>query len=508
MTHDPADAARSIPAVEPRGATAAPARPAGALFRPGLATYAVLAFGVGFAGDAVRNLVSWWGYLAVVAVLAGIAVRLIATKRPRLRWTHLPMPLVLFLGWCLASVIWSWYRPETLLGSLAQCAAAAVGCALAIRLTKQQFIEALGRALRWIIGLSLAFELVVAIFFPGGVLPIYLLIPGQIEFWAGVSPDQIHPAFYWSQGHLFDGAAIQGISGNRNLLGMQALLGLVVTSVQLAAGRLGRWRGWIWVVVCLGMLFLSRSATPIVILPVLVLVVGLIWLARRLTTPQRWLLYLAVAAVAAVGAVVLVIWRDEIFGLINRSGDLSGRGTVWEAVVGLGGRQPVVGIGWMGYWAPWVPVFQQLVILDGLRYLQAHNAYLDVWLQTGVIGLVLFTVLVLTTAVRTWWLAIDRPQTDASGPRPIPRTAVLGVLLVVALALQALTESRLLTEGNWMLLCYLAIYSKLRVQDLPELPRRTPSPRTRSLEHPARADEPIEAPRGRSAAAADADAVR
>lgn len=472
MTYAPAAARRA----EERHVPTLAGFRGGSPFRPGIRSYAVVCCFVAFAGDAVRNLIGWWGYGAVVLALLGIAVWLLATKRPLPRLTHLPAPLVLFLLWCLASAIWSWYRPETLIGSAAQIATAVIALALAVRLTKQQFIESLGSALRWIVGLSLLFELVVAIFFPQGVLPLYLLAPGQLEWWtgiAGATPETAHPAVFWSQGHLFQGAAIQGIPGNRNLLGMDALLALVVTGVQLWSGRLGRWTGLGWCALALGTLFLSRSATPIVILPLLAAALGLIWLARRLTNPQRWLMYLAVFLVCAAGATVLALWRDEIFGLINRSGDMSGRGDVWRAVVDLGSRQPAIGIGWIGYWAPWVPTFQHLVVLDGLRYLQAHNAFLDAWMQTGVIGLVLFAGLVLSTGVRTWWLAIDRPQRDASGPGPIPRTAIIGFLLMVALAFQGLTESRLLTEGGWLLLCYLAIYSKLRVQDLPALPRRT-----------------------------------
>ncbi|CAG7844812.1 hypothetical protein USB125703_01059 [Pseudoclavibacter triregionum] len=453
----------------------------GSPFRPGLSTFATFALFTAFAGDFWRNLLSWWGFGAIVVGIAAVAVVLLVRKRPLPRLTHLPAPLVLFLLWCLLSTIWSWYRPETLLACLIQLIGATVALSLAVNCTKLQFLDALGRALRIIVGMSLVFELLVALFMPHGILPLYLYLPGQLELFtgiAGATPETAHPAVYWSQGHLFDGAAIQGILGNRNLLGFVALLALIVTGVQLAAGRLGRWRAWIWCLVCFGTLFLSRSATPIVALPVIALAIALVWLARRLSTKGRWIMYVVVFALGCIGAFVLVTWRDEIFGLINRSGDMSGRGDVWRAVVGIGSQQPILGVGWISYWAPWVSPYKDLVILDGLRYLQAHNAYLDAWMQTGVIGAALLGGLVLSTTIRSWWLAIDRPQTDASGSRPIPHTAVLAFLLMVALVLQSLTESRLLVEGNWVLLCYLAIYSKLRVQDLPALPRRTIPART------------------------------
>lgn len=486
MTHSTLPSgARSTNASAPAGFT--PGTP----FRPGLRSYTTVVLFTAFAGDFWRNLLSWYGFGVIVVALFGISVWLIAKKKPLPRITHLPSPLILFVLWCLASVIWSAYRPETLLASVIQIMTVTVAFALSVNCSKLLFLDSLGTALRVIVAMSLVFELGVALFMPQGILPLYLYLPGQLELFTGISgatPETAHPAVFWSQGHLFQGAAIQGILGNRNLLGFVALLALIVTGVQLASGRVSKRFGWIWCSIAFGTLFLSRSATPIVTLPVLVLAIALIWIARRLTSPQRWLMYLIVFVVAAVGVVVLVIWRDEIFGLVNRSGDMSGRGTVWRAVVGLGSQQPWIGVGWISYWAPWVEEFQQLVILDGLRYLQAHNAYLDAWMQTGIIGAVLFAGAVISTTIRAWWLSIDKPQRDASGPRPIPHTATAGFLLMVALVLQSLTESRLLVEGNFLLLSYLAFYSKLRVQDLPALPRRVQHLKREQVQRPRLSD--------------------
>lgn len=463
----------------------------GSPFRPGLRSYATVVLFTAFAGDFWRNLLSWYGFAAIVLALFGVAVWLIIKKKPLPRLTHLPSPLMLFVLWCLASVIWSAYRPETLLASVIQIMTVTVAFALSVNCTKLLFLDSLGSAMRAIVAMSLIFELGVALFIPQGILPLYLYFPGQLELFTGVAgatPETAHPAVYWSQGHLFQGAAIQGILGNRNLLGFVCLLALIVTGVQLASGRVSKRFGWIWCSIAFGTLFLSRSATPIVTLPVLVLAIALIWCARRLTSPQRWLMYLAVFVIGAIGLFVLVTWRDEIFGLVNRSGDMSGRGTVWQAVVGLGSQQPWIGIGWISYWAPWVDTFKQLVILDGLRYLQAHNAYLDAWMQTGIIGAVFFAGAVLSTTIRSWWLSIDKPQRDASGPRPIPHTSTAAFLLMVALVMQSLTESRLLVEGNFLLLSYLAFYTKLRVQDLPALPRRIQHPKREQVQRPRLSD--------------------
>ena len=97
----------------------------------------------------------------------------------------------------------------------------------------------------------------------------------------------------------------------------------------------------------------------------------------------------------------------------------------------------------------------------GVTYLQAHNAWLDVWLQLGVVGLVIFILLVATTLKRSWFLAVDRPRDR--GLRRLSRTralTLLPLLLIAALIAQSAAESRMLVEAGWMLLVVISVKTK------------------------------------------------
>ena len=440
---------------------------------PRLVAFGAFALFTGFAGDFWRNLTTWWGFGAVALVVFVGALVVLARKRPLPRVSHLPIPLVAFLAWCLVTTIWSAYRLETLAGSVIQVTTATVGLALAVTFTKPMFVRAMSLAMRAILGASLLFELLVAIAFPGGVLPVYLLLPGALETWSGVpgaTIDTVPAGFQWSQGNLFAPAAIQGIVGNRNLLAFVSLLAIIAVAVQWAAGQLTRWHAVPWLVIGVFTLLKCRSMTVIAATAIVAVAVLLIRLARPLRTRQRWVMYAVVAAVGAGCVAIVARFNTELFALINRSSDMSGRGDIWWEATEIAWQHPVGGIGWISYWAPWVEPYRDLLVIDGIRYLQAHNAYIDVWMQTGLVGAVLFIALVLSTLIRSWWLAIDRGQ---HGNAPIPHVATFAFLAMVALAVQSLTESRLLIEGNFLVLCYVAISSKLRMQDLPALPRRT-----------------------------------
>ena len=57
-------------------------------------------------------------------------------------------------------------------------------------------------------------------------------------------------------------------------------------------------------------------------------------------------------------------------------------------------ERPVQGWGWVSYWVPWVAPFDTLAFNNGVRQLHAHNAWLDVWMQLGILGLLAFAVVI------------------------------------------------------------------------------------------------------------------
>ncbi|HWU59725.1 MAG TPA: O-antigen ligase family protein, partial [Microbacteriaceae bacterium] len=92
--------------------------------------------------------------------------------------------------------------------------------------------------------------------------------------------------------------------------------------------------------------------------------------------------------------------------------------------------------------------------------LQAHNAYLDVWMQIGIVGLIIFIILVASTLGRSWFAAVDRPRVGVVDNQPFTATTLLPLLLVAALIAQSAAESRILVEGGWAILVFISIKTK------------------------------------------------
>ncbi len=409
-------------------------------------------------GDAWRYTVSWYGW-GVVALVIVVGWAVVAVRR-KVSLRRIPIALGTLLGLMAASTIWSFYPGATALGVIVTVATAFVGVVMAHTISLEQLLRALGVALRLIIGLSLVFELVVATIFRRPVLPLW------------VSYDEPIPLpFFWSRNLLFEGGRIQGIPGNANLLAFAALLAVIVFAIQLAERRVSLVAGWAWLGAALLTLALTRSSTVIVAGLVALVALMLIIVARRLSTRGQLTLY-GLTALAAGGLVVVALaLREQLLDLLGRSDDLTGRLDIWAAVTGLAEQRPVLGWGWVSYWAPWVEPFDDLVIIKGVRYLQAHNAWLDVLMQLGWVGLIVFTILIVTTGARVLSWSVDAPLGDHA---PTPALQLLPGLLFTVLLVHSLAESRLLIEAGFVLLVYLATASRLRGVTVPPIDRERP----------------------------------
>jgi exopolysaccharide production protein ExoQ len=443
-----------------------------------LRVYAVLTLFTLLAGDAWRYSITWYGFSAIALAITVVAVLLLVDARDRWRIASLPLPLLGFVGLATLSLTWSQYRGGTALGLFSTLITILAGLALAISFTREQLLAALGTALRIILALSLAFELFVSLVVRHPVLPLW----GD---YSQYDPEKFPKLLYWSRDLILDGGKIQGIVGNSSLLGFLALLALIVFSLQLAARSVSLVAGSLWMIVAIGVVWMTRSATITLALVALVATLTAVLLMRSATTRRaRGAVYGLMVAVVVGIPVVASVFSTQILALLGKSNDLTGRLGIWTDVINAAQQHPVLGWGWVSYWIPWIDPFDHLVFHAGVRQLHAHNAWLDIWLQLGIVGLVVFAALVLSTLLRSWTTAIDRPQrlpsTLAAAPAPYTTTSLLPLLLMVALLVQSSAESRLLVEYGLALLVICAVTTKLpSMAPLESSPRATSSPPTR-----------------------------
>lgn len=438
--------------------------------------FATFALFTAFSGQFWRNLLGWWGFGVIALLVVAGAAWLWWSRRPQLSWRRVPKSTLAFLIIAAASVAWSNYPGTTAVAVALTLATTFVALSLALSLGWHGFLRALGGALKWLLGLSLLFELWVAVFVREPLLPNFPDFDPDAE--------SIPMAFYWSRALLFEGGPIEGVIASRNLLAMAALLALILFGALLASGGMRRAQGIGWLTVA-GLVFvLTRSATVILVAVIVFVALGFALWARRLGPDRRRRVYAAAAAALAASVALLALSWNALLELFGKGEDLTGRLDIWEAVIGLATERPWLGWGWVSYWAPWVEPYDDLAVRKGVEYLQAHNAWLDVWMQLGVLGLVAFASIVIGALWRSWFLAVDPPMDDRGARVPYTAASLIPLLALVALVGQSLAESRILIESGWLLLIAIAWGTKQRQWTPEPLPALTPTRSPRRFARP------------------------
>jgi hypothetical protein len=412
--------------------------------RAALATWII---GNAAAGDAVRNVIGYPAWSAVVAVtflwvLAELAVL-------RIRVGRIPASIVMLVALAVVSAAWAISPWWSLAGSFALIGMAASAVFIAA-LPYRTVLDIVHGTLQGLLIASIAFELFVAVVLRRPVYPL----------WADYPPETT-AEWQWSGALILEGGRIQGVMGNANLLAMVALVALIVAVCRGAAGIDRLWPVWVTLpVVCL---LLAQSATVAFAVVAVAIIAALIlaWVRWRGAVFYR-IFALTLAAGAVAIALILANW-PAVAEFLGREAGMAARVVIWERVVALALQSPFVGVGYLGYWMPWVPPFDGLGQVGDTLYLHAHNVWLDVFLQLGLVGVLLWT------AIQSRALA-NCLGTMYRSPRAQYALNAAPLLIWVALFVQGLTESRPWIEYGMILLLIFAI-GRRRREIAPRAPR-------------------------------------
>ena len=377
---------------------------------------------------------------AVITIGGGIvSVILWFVVRPPVQWRRLPWFVVAFVALATLSLLWSAWPQTTALTLLLLWITTIQALFVGSVLTWRELVRAAASALKWVMALSILFELWVAVVVQAPILP---------GFEVATAADPIE---YWSRNNLFEGGRLQGIMGNANLLGPVALLAIIVFAIRLAAGAPRRVALWIWIGSAAFLFVRASSATAYLAAAAVAVVLVTALLMRRATKPgERTKFYLGYLVVGVGGLVALWLLRDAVFSALGRSADLTGRERIWDAVLARTAERPWVGWGYATPWIPSDPAFDGWVVDHGQTVMQAHSMWIDVSMQLGIVGVVLLALLFFAFIWRSWFFAVDRPRWDLRADRPYSPLTLLPTLVGAILLVQGLAESSPLLLWGWL----------------------------------------------------------
>lgn len=227
----------------------------------------------------------------------------------------------------------------------------------------------------------------------------YILIPFSLALIKYV-PELGIEFHRWSGERMWVGAALQ-----KNGLGRLC----VICGFYLAWTLIRRWRGRD-VAVCkqqtyaeVSLLFitlwlLKGPGTAYPATAVVVLLLGIAIYSFLLIRQAHGRI---VSSTAMAGMMALIIgygistplisgsFLGDILSALGRDATFTGRTAIWASLLPVASQQPILGLGFGSFWTP----------LTRVHYLvgEAHNGYLDVVLELGIVGLVLLSLFLLSS---------------------------------------------------------------------------------------------------------------
>jgi exopolysaccharide production protein ExoQ len=355
--------------------------------------------------------------LAVKATLYLAAFCFIAIRWPimiesarNIKW------IVVLLLIALASTAWSQDPSVTLWSSASLVATTAFGVYFGTRYTVPQQL----RLLAWMCSLIVTLSFFFAIF-----LPQYGIEQSSIGAWQGVFIQR---------------------NGLARIMVLAVFVFLFVRPKRFHSLR------WLGIAASLALLFLSRSATGMIVCAMIVATLPLYKLIRarfNVVIPVT----LGIGLLLAGLLLVLMTDTAQAFQLVNRSSDLTGRTELWSALLRSISKRPWLGYGFSAFWQGTKGESGSVLDAAGWMAGYAHNGFLDLMLQLGVLGLTTFVVGYLVV-----WRRAIRFQSSVPGPVPVWLCTYLVFML-----LYNLTESSLLLVHS----IYWVLYTSTAVSLIP-----------------------------------------
>lgn len=319
------------------------------------------------------------------------------------------LPIAGLVGLALLSVAWSDAPDVTLRRSFSLFGTSAFGLYLAARFGIGGTLRLLGLAM----GVAAALSLVVAVGLPGYGL------------------DEGAHAGAW-----------RGVFHQKNNLGQAMVMSTVAFVLLWRIVERRRWAALLGAVLSAGLVLLSTSGTALVILLCFAALLPLFRVLRWHHTVVLPLLILIVL-VAGLSGLWVVSNVEMVLNLLGKDATLTGRTELWTAVIHQIQQRPVLGYGYSAFWLGWTGASAAVWSMIRWETPHAHNGFLDLGLDLGLLGIALFVTGYVMAAVRAMAAIRGTRSTEALWP-----PALLSFML-----LYNFTETAILQQNSiyWVL---------------------------------------------------------
>ncbi|MBL7217585.1 MAG: O-antigen ligase family protein [Desulfobacteraceae bacterium] len=275
--------------------------------------------------------------------------------------------LTVFLVWCLLSLMWSDF-PLVSFKRLFQVVTAFT-VSSAVLLNERPSEE-----------ISSCFRIILYLFIPLSFISI-LFVHGAID------PTTL---------------AWRGLAQSKNHLGQISLVSIIIWYHTMRKGSvISKLMSAFMLIISLVLLLGSESATSISTLAFLVIFAVVLKLDEKFRSLTMGGSFLVLVIVASLAITISIFFLGpevigSLFKYFGKDVTFTGRTDLWSSIFGEAKGHLLIGCGFAGFWVidnpDLITLYKDFIWLPN----QAHNGYLDILNETGLVGLSLFILMVVT----------------------------------------------------------------------------------------------------------------
>jgi exopolysaccharide production protein ExoQ len=367
--------------------------------------------------SAASSLTLYGGILSQFIVNAAIVFLLLLNARRIFRWLSAMQWTAAMAILAIASTFWSQFPLLTFRRSLPFALAGLFGLYLATRFPLRRQLSILWMTM---VALTLA-SIVLAVFFPKLGLDASF---GHHRNW-------------------------QGVFTQKNACGRMMVL---ATAVVLADWRISLLKIFS-ILTFLSVMFMSGSRSALAIEAVILAVYVWLVVTKRMENRVRVVWVPATACLLVILVSVVWFYLPALLFLIGRDATLSGRTEIWKQALRFILQRPVLGWGYAAFWRGIEGESFNVVAAMRFVVFHAHNGFLEIWLELGLLGLAFFALSYLRAWRKLW---------------PVLRSGdvsrvVWMVLILVLIFLYNLDENTMLTFNGLPWVLYVAALANIEL---------------------------------------------
>lgn len=288
-----------------------------------------------------------WGLIDLVALVACVF-----HARQFIRVASRQPLILAFVAWGMSTTVWSEDPMLSLRRTVALACTVALGFFLGMRFELKELL----RIVAWTLAIVVLASIAAGVLFPSFAIQYKL-----------------------------DGAW-RGVFIQKNTMARVIGMAVMVFSYLLLESRRNRLLYLILVFLSVALIGLSRAVTAVI---VSFLTVSQLLCSKLRLRPALSIALSAFVLLLGLGATLFALGHtDAIFAFMGKDATLTGRTDLWRESIAAVLQRPLLGAGWDVFWmGPEADAIREMVHWQTPH---SHNAFLDLALNTGLVGLIIF----------------------------------------------------------------------------------------------------------------------